>query len=69
MKPEHSLIRWFDNRHISDEEVAEIVTTFRSTAVRIDLRLDNGAEKTTALRKLIEAKDAACRAVIEGRES
>lgn len=34
----------------------------------IDQTIPDGAEKTTALRKLLEAKDAAVRAVIEGRD-
>lgn len=68
MRPEHSLIRWFATEHISDKEVEEVILTFRSAARGADYLLPDGAEKTTALRKLIEAKDAACRAVIEGRE-
>ena len=68
MTPEHPLLRWFDTEHIRDEEIAYTITQFRAVAEQVDLNIPNGAEKTAALRKLVEAKDAACRAVIEGRE-
>lgn len=68
MRPAHSLLKWFATEHLRDSEVKEVVLEFSELAVNIDRAIPNGAEKTTALRKLIEAKDAACRAVIEGRE-
>lgn len=68
MRPAHFLLKWFATEHLRDSEVKEVVLEFSELAVNIDRAIPNGAEKTTALRKLIEAKDAACRAVIEGRE-
>lgn len=68
MTPEHPLLRWFATEHVRDEEIAEVIAQFRGTAQLVDIHIPNGAEKTTALRKLVEAKDAACRAVIEGRD-
>lgn len=62
----HNLIRWFDYGHLPPDLVG-VSARFRLLAVDIDDELPDGAEKTTALRKLLEAKDAAVRAAIEAR--
>ena len=46
------------------EQVAETRDLFGEFAQDVDSRLPENAEKTTALRKLLEAKDCAIRALI-----
>jgi hypothetical protein len=45
-----------------------VVSPFADLADWMSDNLPDGAEKTTSLRKLLEAKDCAVRAAIEGRE-
>lgn len=61
------IIRWFDSTHLPDY-LQGVVFAFRKLAVSIDEALPDGAEKSVALRKLLEAKDAAVRATIEAGE-
>lgn len=68
MTPQHPLMRWLDSSHIQDDELGFMVEQFEHVARQVDTNVPDGSEKTTAIRKLIEAKDAACRAVIEGRD-
>lgn len=63
----HPIMRWFDWRHLSGYP-AEVSSWFESTAVRVNLNLPDGPEKSTALRKLLEAKDAAVRAALDKGE-
>lgn len=62
---EHQLMRWFQGGHLRTVELQECVTAFRVLAEGLDRNLPNSAEKTVALRKLMESKDAAIRAMIE----
>ena len=66
-RKEHYLLRWFTWKHLPDH-LKPTSIKFRGLAEMIDQTIPDGAEKTTALRKLLEAKDAAVRAVIEGRD-
>lgn len=59
--PEHDLIKWFDNPNLPTE-VRLVSHVFAKAAKEIDLILPGSAEKTVAMRKLLEAKDAAVRA-------
>ncbi|HEX7088751.1 MAG TPA: hypothetical protein VF192_01375 [Longimicrobiales bacterium] len=63
---EHRLLRYFRFDHLP-EHLQEVSRPFHDLAHRIwndpDLRHDE-AERTTALRKLLESKDAAVRAAL-----
>lgn len=63
--PEHSLMRWFDGSHLRSPELRGLVEGYRGVAKVLDYQLPGSAEKTVALRKLLESKDAAVRAAIE----
>lgn len=64
--PAQKLLRWFDTTHLSDE-LGLIVEPFGLVAKAVADRTV-GPEGTTAVRKLIEAKDCAVRDYIEGKE-
>lgn len=66
MNPAQRLLRWFATEHLP-ADVAEVVRPFRDLAtVHADATV--GTEGTVAVRKLIEAKDAAVRNYIERRD-
>ena len=67
MSPAQRLLRWFDTTHLSDD-VGLIVEPFGLVAKAVADRAV-GTEGTTAVRKLIEAKDCAVRDYIEGKDS
>ena len=50
------------------QHLAEVSDPFCKLAHHVDEHLPNGAEKSTALRKLLEAKDAAVRAAVEAQQ-
>lgn len=58
------IIRWFETDHLP-QHLAIVVQEMGEVARWLDEKLPEGAEKATALRKLLEAKDAAVRATIE----
>lgn len=64
MKPDHPLIRYFSYEHLP-EKLSNISRHFWSLAQWIDANLPDGAEKTVALRKLLESKDAAVRSALD----
>lgn len=57
----HSLMQFFEYAHLP-VHLQEISCPFGELAELMDNLLPNGAEKTVALRKLLEAKDCAVRA-------
>ena len=59
----HYLIQFFSYEHLPPALKA-VSQPFCELAKQIDESLPNNAEKATALRKLLEAKDCAVRAVI-----
>ena len=65
--PPSPILRWFDYEHLRPP-LAAVSSWFHALAHDIERDLPAGAEKSTALRKLLEAKDAAVRAAIEGRD-
>ncbi len=65
MRPSERILKWFDGEHL-DSDLEEIVDCCRVLAEEMDERLAESAEKTTGLRKLLEAKDCFVRARIEG---
>jgi ferritin-like protein len=59
----HYLLQFFQFGHLR-EDLRETSEQFGELAQRIDIKLPDNPEKTTALRKLLEAKDCAVRAVL-----
>ena len=60
------MMKWFDGEHL-EPDLEEIVDCCRDLAEAMDEKLAEGPEKTTGLRKLLEAKDCFVRAQIETR--
>lgn len=60
------LLRWFDFAHLPDD-LQETSRVFHGVAGFLVATLPRCAERTVALRKLLEAKDAAVRAATERR--
>lgn len=60
---QNNLLQFFEFSHLPDHLKA-VSSPFYDLAEELDEKLPNNAEKTTALRKLLEAKDCAVRAVI-----
>lgn len=59
----NKLLQFFSYDHLP-ERLQNVSKPFHHLAVTMDEFLPDNAEKTTALRKLLEAKDCAIRAVI-----
>lgn len=57
------LMRWFNYDHLP-EHLQAVSKLFCDLAVKVTTSLEPGPERTVALRKLLEAKDAAVRATI-----
>jgi len=55
------MLKWFVYAHLS-EDLQEISAPFCEVATRVCNMVEPGPERTVALRKLLEAKDAAVRA-------
>jgi hypothetical protein len=63
-----ALLRWFEYSHLPGP-LQVVSEPFHALAHALaDDPILEGPELTTALRKLLEAKDCAVRAAIEGRE-
>jgi hypothetical protein len=56
----HYLIQFFENKHLPDT-LRPTAQIFKDLALGLDAILPENPEKTTALRKLLEAKDCAVR--------
>lgn len=65
-----NLLQFFDFKHLPPN-LQEVSRPFAALAAQIDQNLPGNAEKTVALRKLLESKDCAVRAVIfkDGNEA
>lgn len=59
------IMRYFDHRHLAEGPMRDISKEFTEFAEKLDRYLPNGPEKSTALRKLLEAKDSAVRASLD----
>ena len=59
----HYLLQFFEYGHLP-EKLQPASRPFWVTAQSVDQNSPNNPEKTTALRKLLEAKDCAVRAVL-----
>jgi hypothetical protein len=59
----NQILRWFEFDHLRDD-LRVVSQPFFVLASHIDETLPNGPEKSVALRKLLESKDAAVRAAL-----
>jgi|TARA_Y100000034_G_C6775537_1_gene346278 hypothetical protein len=57
------MLQWFAYKHLP-EDLQKVSEPFSCLAYTIAERIASGPERTVALRKLLEAKDAAVRAVV-----
>lgn len=60
---EERMLKWFEYKHLP-ERLQTVSKLFSHFAHNLCLALDQGPERTVALRKLLEAKDAAVRALV-----
>lgn len=60
-KPEERMLKWFKFDHLPPH-LQSASSPFWDVACQITSTIDPGPERTVALRKLLEAKDAAVRA-------
>lgn len=67
MNPAARMLRWFDYDHLP-AAVQSASRPFGDLAQHLMNELPPGPEKTTCLRKLLEAKDCAVRAALEPRK-
>lgn len=58
---EDRMLKWFAYEHLS-QPLKSVSQQFHVLAVNVVADIDPGPERTVALRKLLEAKDAAVRA-------
>ncbi len=58
---EERMLKWFEYSHLP-EHLQAVSKPFGELANQITWLVDSGPERTVALRKLLEAKDAAVRA-------
>lgn len=61
------ITRWFDSSHIPDPTLRDWIKLYEGLAHHIQDGVADGPEKATALRKLLESKDACVRAVIDSK--
>lgn len=60
---EERMLKWFEYEHLP-EQLQQLSRLFHSLAHIIAERVEPGPERTVALRKLLESKDAAVRAMV-----
>lgn len=58
------ILQYFEYAHLRHEHLKEVSRTFHDLAWDLVARVPRCAERTVALRKLLEAKDAAVRAAL-----
>lgn len=58
------MMRWFEYKHLPSA-LQVVSRQFHDCATWIEANIKSGPERTVALRKLLEAKDAAVRAKLE----
>lgn len=58
------MLKWFQYQHLP-HPLGSISKLFHDLALEVVHRVDGGPERTVALRKLLEAKDAAVRAALK----
>ena len=60
---EERILKWFEYEHLP-KHLQVISSPYKTMACDIVDRIQPGPERTVALRKLLESKDAAVRAVV-----
>lgn len=60
----HPILRYFEYGHLTTK-LQEVSKPFCELAHKLDLILPDGPEKSVALRKLLEGKDAAVRSALD----
>lgn len=63
LKMQDRMLKWFACDHLPDH-LKEVSSKFKDVANYIALMIPEGPERTVALRKLLESKDAAVRSVV-----
>lgn len=63
MEPEDRMLKWFAWAHLP-EKLQFVSKPFGTLAAALCESIEPGPERTVALRKLLEAKDAAVRAAL-----
>ncbi len=61
--PPDRMLKWFDFNHLPPH-LADVSSQFALLAEHVCEKIEPGPERTVALRKLLEAKDSAVRAVV-----
>ncbi len=61
-QPGDRMLKWFAFEHLNEGRLRDVSAHFKGLADRIEFMIRPGPERTVALRKLLEAKDAAERA-------
>lgn len=61
MNTDERMLKWFEYAHLP-KHLQEVSKQFAALAISVVDTLDQSPERTVALRKLLEAKDAAVRA-------
>jgi hypothetical protein len=64
-EPGEPLLRYFDYQHLPHNTLRSTSANFANLAKVVVQELPRSAERTVALRKLLEAKDAAVRAAVD----
>lgn len=59
------IMRYFSYNHLTNPELQEVSHQFKQVAENLAYALPDGPEKSVALRKLLEAKDAAVRSALD----
>lgn len=62
-RTEERMLKWFEYAHLP-EHLQAVSQIFHTAAVLLVEHVEPGPERTVALRKLLEAKDAAVRAKV-----
>lgn len=62
------MLRYFRFKHLPPQ-LQSVSAEFATVALGLELRLRSSAERTVALRKLLESKDAAVRAALDEMEA
>lgn len=66
-KPEDRMLKWFVYSHLP-ERLQNVSKAFHDLAIGVVRNIPSGPERTVSLRKLLESKDAAVRAVVHPGE-
>lgn len=59
------ILRYFSFEHLTRQPMRDVSAMFTTVAEELERILPAGPEKTVALRKLLESKDAAVRAALD----